>query len=161
MEQLSLFGDVLKYKYIMDTSFILSQKSGERNRRTTFKGQWDYIDSLIADSVMVICSEIFDEIGDKDLVDWLAKLQCVKLGVDEDIQRNVIEVVTKKPELIEFNKVKSSGDAFLIATAMRYELIIVTEENKKSPKKIPQVAESLGVKSVNFVEFLELEGIIL
>jgi len=44
---------------------------------------------------------------------------------------------------------QSSGDAFLIATAIVYKLIIITEENPKKVGKIPDIASQCGVKVVN------------
>ena len=52
----------------------------------------------------------------------------------------------------------SSGDAFLIATAMKYGLIVITEENPDSPVKIPQVCKSYGIDAVNITELSEKEG---
>ena len=65
---------------------------------------------------------------------------CTILQIDELIQKNVTTVVTSNPQLIDFKQLKSSGDAFLIATAMKYSLTVITEENKDSSKKIPYVA---------------------
>ena len=39
MEQLTLFAT--QYKYIMDTSSILSQKPGEPHTRLVYKSQWE------------------------------------------------------------------------------------------------------------------------
>ena len=77
--------------------------------------------------------------------------------IDELIQKNVTTVVTSNPQLIDFKQLKSSGDAFLIATAMKYSLTVITEENKDSSKKIPYVCKNLGVPCVNILELCELE----
>lgn len=52
----------------------------------------------------------------------------------------------------------SSGDAFLIATAMKYGLTVITEENRDSPKKIPQICKKYGINSVNVTQLCEAEG---
>ena len=158
MEQLKLFEEPRPYKYIIDTSSILSQKNNEQNRRTVHKRMWEYIDSLVSDKIIVTCTEIFDEIGDEEYANWLKSLGCVVLEVDEEIQRNVTTVVTNHPKLIEFKRAKSSGDAFLIATAIKYDLIIVTEENRDKQNKIPRVASALGIRSMNIIELCENEG---
>ena len=158
MAQLSLFKEQPKpYKYIIDTSSILSQKPNEPNRRIVNRSLWEYIDTLIREHVIVTCSEIVDEIKDDDLAEWLHNLNAVILPVDDDIQKNVVHVVTTQPKLVDFKQLKSSGDAFLIATAIKYNLTIITEESKDSPKKIPKVAESLGIESVNIIELCEKE----
>ncbi len=80
------------------------------------------------------------------------------LPIDDEIQANVTKVVTTNPKLIDFKEVKSSGDAFLIATAMKYGLTVITEENKQSNKKIPYVCKNLGVPCINLLELCEKQG---
>jgi uncharacterized protein YacL len=62
------------------------------------------------------------------------------------------------PKLVDFKQTKSSGDAFLIATAMEYHLTIITEENQDSPYKIPKVAEYMGVKAIDINELCQIEN---
>ena len=59
---------------------------------------------------------------------------------------------------IDFKQVKSSGDAFLIATAMKYGLTVITEESKKGEKKIPYVCKSLNVPCIDILGLCEREG---
>ena len=106
----------------------------------------------------VTCSEIIDEVEDEPIQQWLARHRCVVLDIDDDIQQLVVRVVTEHPELIEFKNAKSSADAFLIATAMKYRLGVVTEENKDSPKKIPQICRAYGIPCYNITELSEKEG---
>ena len=158
MEQLSFFP--IPYKYIIDTSAILSQKPDEQHRRTVHKSQWEKIDKLIKSQEIVMCSEIFDEVKDEDIKKLLLALNCKVLEVDDDIQRNVRRIVAECPKLISFTDKSgaSSGDAFLIATAMKYNLVIITEENKQSEKKIPQVCKKFNVESINILELCEREN---
>lgn len=150
----------LSYKYIMDTSSILSQKPGEPHNRLVYKSKWSKIESYIKNHIIVTCSEVKEEIGDKDIQQWLALHHCVVLEIDETIQENVRKIVTDNPRMIEFTGKSgtSSGDAFLIATAMKYGLTIITEENQDSPKKIPQICKKYGISSVNVTQLCETEG---
>lgn len=147
-----------KTKYIIDTSSILSQKDNEPHRRLINKTLWQHIDSLIEQQRIVTCSEIIEEVNDDDLKKWFSGLQGVVIPIDNEIQENVRKVVTSNPQLIDFQKVKSSGDAFLIATAMKYGLTIITEENKKGEKKIPFVCRNLKVPCVDIWGLCEQEG---
>lgn len=158
MEQLSFFP--IPYKYIIDTSAILSQKPDEQHRRTVHRSQWEKIDELIKNQEIVMCSEIFGEVKDADIKKLLASLNCKVLEVDDDIQQNVKKIVTECPRLISFTDKSgtSSGDAFLIATAMKYNLVIITEENKQSDKKIPQVCQKFNVEAINILELCEREN---
>jgi predicted nucleic acid-binding protein len=156
MSQLTLFKR--PYKYIFDTSSFLSQKDNELHRRRLYKKLWENIDELIRQGYITTCSEVKEEIKDEGIIEWFTSVNCQVLDIDDVVQTNVIKVVTTKPELIDFKQVKSSGDAFIIATAMEYNLTVVTEENKDSPKKIPQVCKALGVKSVDIIGLCEEEG---
>ena len=158
MAQLSLFDISRPYKYIIDSSSIFSQKPTEFHRRTVNRSLWGKIDDYIKEQKIVICSEIRDEIKDKDLEDWIKAQSCVVLDVDEEIQENVMRIVTEHPKLVDFEKVKSSGDAFLIATAMKYGLTVITEENKDKLYKIPKICEAMGVESLNIIELCSKEG---
>lgn len=158
MGQLTLFK--LPYKYIIDTSSILSQKPSEPHRRTVYKGQWEAIEEKIRDKSIVTCSEVLEEIKDDNIKKWLHEHNCVILEIDSEIQKNVTKIVTENPKMIEFSGKSgtSSGDAFLIATAMKYELVVITEENKDKPNKIPKICERYGLTSVNITELCEKEN---
>lgn len=80
------------------------------------------------------------------------------LPIDDAVQENVKKVVTSNPQLIDFKQIKSSGDAFLIATAMKYGLTVITEENKKGEKKIPYVCKNLNVPCIDILGLCEKEG---
>lgn len=156
MEQLTILP--LPYRYIIDTCSIISQKPDEPHRRTVYNTLWERIDELVNGQAIVTCSEIRDEVEDESLRLWLALHQCVVLDIDDDIQQFVTQIVTNHPELIDFKNTKSSADAFLIATAMKFRLIVITEENKTSPKKIPKICDALGVFCYNITELAENEG---
>lgn len=122
-------------RYIIDTSSILSQKDNEPHRRSINKTLWKHIDELIAQHRIVTCSEIIEEVNDDALKQWYIGLSGEILPIDDEVQENVKKVVTTNPQLIDFHKVKSSGDAFLIAAAMKYGLTVITEEGKKGRKE--------------------------
>ena len=156
-KQLSLFEVALPYKYIIDTSAILSQKPTEQHRRNRFTSLWNNIDELMQRQIIVVSSENLAEVGDKDIMDSLKRLRIVELDIDEEIQEKVATVVTKHPRLIDFKQNKSSGDAFLIATAMKYGLTVITEENQDKQFRIPSVCRGLDVGCINILGLCELE----
>lgn len=144
-------------KYIIDTSSILSQKDNEPHRRTINKTLWKHIDELIEEKRIVTCSEIIEEVNDAELKQWFTELHGEVLPIDDEVQDNVKKVVTSNPQLIDFKKTKSSGDAFLIATAMKYGLTVITEESKTGTRKIPFVCKNLCVPCVDILGLCELE----
>ena len=155
MEQLRLIP--LPYKYIIDSCSIFSQKPDEPNRRRVFKGLWQNIDDLIEKQVIVTCSEIVSEIKDDELVAWLHHKQCVVLPITDKVQLNVSKIVNEHPKLIDFSNCKSSGDAFLIATAMERGLTVITEEGKISSKKIPAICQFYNIPCINITELCTQE----
>ena len=158
MEQLTLIHEPLPYKYIIDTSSILSQKDNEPHRRRVYGRLWGNIDELIKKQIIITCSEIKDEIKDNEILLWLNNCSCTIMDIDDEVQEHVKTVVTQCPRLIDFKNMRSSGDAFLIATAMKYSLTVITEENQDSDKKIPHVCRTLGVPCVNILGLCEVEG---
>lgn len=158
MDQITFFE--LPYKYIMDTSSILSQKPGEPHNRLVYKSKWGKIEEYIKEHIIVTCSEVKEEIGDNEIQQWLATYHCTVLEIDDTVQENVRKIVTENPKMIEFTGKSgtSSGDAFLIATAMKYGLTVITEENRDSPRKIPQICKKYDISSVNVTQLCEAEG---
>lgn len=155
-EQYALFSP--PYRYIIDTSSILSQKADEPHRRSVYSTLWQYIDEMVRSKEIVICSEIEDEVEDDDLKQWLQRNSCTILSVDTVVQQYVTKIVNEHPELLSFSNMKSSGDAFLIATAMKYQIAVITEENKDSPKKIPKICEAYNIPCYNVTELADEEG---
>ena len=108
-------------------------------------------------SVATFAKEKIEEVNDDVLKKWYTGLHGIILPIDDEVQENVKKVVTSNPQLIDFKQIKSSGDAFLIATAMKYGLTIITEESKKGEKKIPYVCQKLNVPCVDILGLCEKE----
>ena len=143
------------YRFIIDTSAMLSQKGNEMFRRSVFKSQWEALDEMVRAEEIVTCSEIKDEVQDENIKDWLKNCSMKVLPLDAEVQGLVKTVVKTNKDLVDFKANKSSGDAFLIATAMKYGLTVITNENKTSNKKIPYTCQLLNVPCVNIIEFFE------
>lgn len=161
MAQLTMFSKLHPYEYIIDSSSIFTQKPNDAHRRNVYPSLWKNIDSFIMEQKIVICSEIKEEISDKEIVKRLSELNCIVLDTDDEIQENVIRVVKEYPKLIKFDNGKSagsSGDAFLVATAMKYGLTVITEEKKGVTNRIPYVCNAMGVSCVNIDELCIAEG---
>lgn len=146
------------YMYIIDTCSILSQKDDEPYRRKVFKSQWEKIDAMVQNKQIVTCSEIAAEVEDQSIQNWMHALDMEIIPIDDDIQNNVCTIVTTNIQIVDFKSKKSSGDVFLIATAMKYHLIVITEERKKSPKKIPYCCAQHNIECINIIELCEREG---
>ena len=77
-----------------------------------------------------------------------------------EIQQNVSKIVNEYPKMISFNGDcgSSSGDAFLIATAMKYKLAIITEENKEKNNKIPDICRCYNIPTYSITDLCIKEG---
>lgn len=132
MEQMTMFPP--PYKYLMDTSSIFAQKPTDAFPRLVHRSMWEKIEGSIREKTIVTCSEIEEEVKKDNVVgNWLGSQQCVILPIDDEVQLNVRRIVTEHPKMISFSggQGSSSGDAFLVATAMKYNLTIITEEGDK------------------------------
>lgn len=149
-------------KYIIDTSAMLSQKPDEQYRRTVYRSLWGKIDEMVQEQDIVTCSEIATEVQDDDIKKWMVDQGMQVLPIDDEVQDNVREIVTEvNKELVDFKSNKSSGDAFLIATAKKYGLTVITEEAQNSPKKIPFTCKKMGIKCMSLLDFMEENGMAL
>ena len=159
MEQLTFF--MPPYKYLIDASSIMAQRPRDSLPRQVHKSLWENIEKSIEDKIIVTCSEIEEEVASDNLLGkWLGSKQCVVLPIDDEIQRNVRRIVTEHPKMIDFSggNGSSSGDAFLIATAMKYGLTIITEENKEKQNKIPSICRFYNIPVTNITELCISEG---
>ena len=41
---------------------------------------------------------------------------------------------------------------------MKYQIAVITEENKSSPKKIPKICEAYNIPCYNVTELADIEG---
>ena len=153
------------YKYIIDACSVISQNpSPALYPRNIYKGLWEEIDALAKSRKLVTCRQIANEIITGKREDtasrWIKRGNLVILEEGLSVQKTVADVVNATPQLLRFGTMRgsSSGDAFIIATAIEYNLVIITEEKKTSPYKIPQVANRFGVEALSISELAEREG---
>jgi hypothetical protein len=141
-----LFDEPPPYKYLLDTSAAISQRDErEKYPRDVNVTLWQDIDQLIRNRVIVSCSEVSEEINEKDDVisSWFKSVGCVCLPIDEAVQLEAIKILEKFPGIVDFKKNKSSGDVFVIATAIEWNLTVITLEDGRCPDKIPKVCRAL------------------
>ncbi|MCL2173623.1 MAG: DUF4411 family protein [Candidatus Bathyarchaeota archaeon] len=90
--------------------------------RAIHKTLWNNIEQLMRKKNIVACSDISNELEkDEILRDYLTVKQCEVLEVTQSIPEEVTKIVNEHPKLLKFTGTStgtSSGDAFLIATAM-------------------------------------------
>lgn len=147
-----------KFQYIIDASSIISQKPSEQHDRRIYRSIWDNIERLIGEGVIFTSSEIESEVQDDSLIAWINSNKLIVVPLEDDIQLFVKDILKKNPKLVDIKNMKSSGDAFLIATALKYGATVISEENKKKLYGIPAVCKNMGIQCYNINELCEHEG---
>ena len=158
MEQLRLIPP--PYKYLIDTSSIFAQKPNDTLPKEVYKSLWEKIEKSVQEGMIVTCSEIEEEAKKDNIVGkWLQTNHCTVLPIDDDVQANVTKIVREHPRMISFSSGgSSSGDAFLIATAMKYGLKVITQENKTKNNKIPDICRQYNIECLSINELCSEEG---
>jgi len=152
-------------KYAIDSCSLIRLK--EVYPVDLFSPIWGKISELADSGRLISCEEIFDELesmqGDGDeVLDWASAHRSIFYPLDENVQRKATEILAIHPHLLDLKKGKSSGDPFLIATAMIYECIVVSDENPSGgPRKvkIPDVCNYHSLKCIRLLDMLRAEGI--
>lgn len=75
------------------------------------------------------------------------------------IAKVVIDKAPHWKEKIIHGVIKVIADPYIVALAKTHEAKIITEESKDVPGRIPMVADSLGIKSINLFEFFTERGL--
>ena len=135
----------------------------ERYPKNLFPTIWNHIATLIQNGQLASHIEVQREINntiyptDKLLL-WSKKNKKIFIGIDV-CQTSKIPLIISKYNLGEWqNKMNRPGpwaDPYLIAMALCENAIIITQESKTKANRIPPIANELGVKSINLLEFFQ------
>ena len=134
---------------------------------------WHLLDDLVIEQKLISHQIIFEElVPDTGAVDdvgkWAEKNKpCFKSITQE--QTNLLTIVLKDfPKLIKAENPKNQADPWLVAMAMEhqrnpllidpFEMIVVTDENRRSPEKLPAACLKFNISHLNRFEFFEENG---
>lgn len=151
-----------QYKYIVDTcSFTALRRSYPLD---IFPSAWAKIQALIDDKQLASSIEVYKELEQNDDVvfDMVKKNKHIFLEIDNDIQIETINILSKHPLLIDLKKRKYDADVFVIATAMVNRSSVVSEENPSGGihrKKIPDVCKEYNIPCIKLLDMLRAEGL--
>ena len=152
-----------KPKYVVDTCSFTALK--RIYPVDVFPGVWNFVEDLARDGIIASSEEIYRELQnvDDEILVWANSHKTIFLPLDEPIQRKVTEILSASRSLVDFRRRKSSGDPFLIATAIHHSCSIVTEEKPAgsgSPKqKIPDICKLYRISCVDLLGMLRKEGL--
>jgi len=159
--------------YVIDTSILIDIR-----RHYPIPDLWKEIENLFKSNRIISHDYVYEEIIPQKLdgVDGFTEMVSrYKKQFFSTTQRQidlVAEIIQKFPGLIDHNSIKNQADPYLVAIAVelsekpqdlfkKKEYVIVTNESKKKPMKIPAVCNKYKIRCINLFEFFGENGIVL
>lgn len=157
-------------KYVIDTNVVLdfwgSIPDQIRNYDVdvkAFRAIWDYIAAKIIAGEILLPKAVAKELSytvKPELQEWLTENENSFVDHD-DCENEISEIVTHYDS---YTKSRSQlTDALVVAIAKKHGLRVITSERKKTTVSmkspyIPNVCETVSVKSLKIAEFLIIEN---
>jgi predicted nucleic acid-binding protein len=154
------FGDI----YVVDTNVLITLMVYHPPDKPAYKAIWDEMDSLIKQkricSSIVVYDEIVKYLGkDNRLKKWArSHKKNFFIPTDNEVFKLAQDIAKDFPDLLDKKKLQTGepdADPFLIALAKSEGAILVTQERKDLPNRIPMVASQYGIKSKDLYEFFD------
>ncbi len=145
--------------YAIDACALINAANNYSMKKKTFETIWSSLSQMVEDGTLISSCEVGDELKDEDLIMWKSRHSKAFISLEEDIQKEAVEVLRKYPTLIKMKSTaNSNADPFLIATAKKYSACIVTDEGNGSESdiKIPYICKKEGLECINLNTFLDL-----
>lgn len=149
---------------MVDTSSLIDLQ--ENYPSTTFPNVWGNFESLVHNRRIVAPIEVFKEVSPANtlLHRWCKNNKGIFRTNNKTILGFVSEIMKNFPNLVDSTKMGPVADPFIIALARSlasnlagYESIIITQERNR-PNKIPTVANSYNIRSMDLIDFFNNEG---
>ena len=147
--------------YCIDTSSLINLTRWYP--RNNFPSLWKEIENLVSQGRLIAPNYVLKEIEqatDKkdELLKWSKGHKTMFKKLDNEEIPSAQNIVRKNPNLIDPNKTIEDADPFVIAQAIAKNAVIITDESKTNPNKIPSVAANYTIKCISLVEFIKEQG---
>jgi len=154
----------LSQVYCIDTSSLVDLKRWYPKSMKTFVLIWDKIESLIRKDILISHVEVLREIkqGNDELVKWDTTNKKMFKDPDSEQIRNFEKIKRKYDSQYWENETRGDrpwGDPWIIALSITMDAIIVTDESRTKPNRIPTIAQQFGINSLNLLDFFKQIGI--
>jgi hypothetical protein len=160
------FNDKENKIYLIDTSGLIMLESTFKYDNPVFKAIWEEIEELISHGRLKTIDIVEDEInryeGKEDfLKKWVQKWKKqLVVPLDDETVNTSIPIVNEEYSTGFFDAKKQAegieeADPYLIAYCKVNNCVLITNENKLKPNKIPAVAAKNGVTFIDIYGFLE------
>lgn len=149
-------------RYTLDSNILINME--RLYPRDIFGTLWERIEELAHQGQACICEQVLTELrrGTGGLETWAKQLGGFVCRTQQDEIIKVAEISKAHPDWVRGQE--NEADPWVIAHAIHEHRIIVTEERPKGPntadrnQKIPNVATEYGAQTVNFLEFMKIQG---
>lgn len=160
--------------YCFDTSAFLTLSRINENVIEMPAALWSQLEKMMGDGQLISHRLVFDEISsDTEHPDFITKWIADKINYFLEITpaqvRMVPDIVKNFPGLIDYQREREQADPWLIALAVekgkenmlfqKNISIVVSQESRKSSKKIPTVCKSFGIQHRSLREFFDEVGL--
>lgn len=156
--------------YVIDTSALMRLDLTFKRENPVFTAIWEEIEDLITQERFLVIDFVEQEINEyrgKEvfLKDWVKKWRR-RLVVETDANSlNAARPIINEEYNTGFLKPnkqaegKEEADPYLIGFCKVHNCVLITDENKLKPNRIPAVAHKNGVKCIDLYEFLQERGL--
>lgn len=158
--------------YVIDTSALIDLARWYPMDRQFFRPIWDKIEELISSNKMVAPYEVLREIDSRsdELSNWAHARRDMFIHPTADQIVFIGQIKNAYDDSYwerEANKTGPWADPWIVALALHYkkgsvvreDVKIVTQESKRKPNRIPQIASKFKIESLDVLEFLWEIGI--
>lgn len=147
------------HSYCIDTSALIDL--ADLYPRDVFPSLWKNLEALTNEGRLVAPRQVMSELeayhGVKDEPRaWARRRRKMFKDLDEEQQREVLQILAKHPRLVDHRKVTADADPFVVALAMSEGCTVITSEKPSSGTgrpKIPDVCEAERVAWVSLKDF--------
>ncbi|QQS51728.1 MAG: DUF4411 family protein [Bacteroidota bacterium] len=151
--------------YVIDTSALIMLESTFKYDNPVFTAIWEEIEELIRQECFQTIDFVEDEInnyeGKEDfLKKWIKKWKkLLVVATDEASINAAIPIINEEYKTGFFDAKKQAegkeeADPYLIAYCKTHNCVLITNESKLKPNKIPGVAAKNGVRCIDINDFL-------
>jgi len=159
-----------KVVYIVDTSALIMLESTFKYDNPVFKAIWEEIEDLIRQGCFKTIDFVNEEIdsyeGKQDfLKKWVKKWKKhFVIETDANSINAAIPIINDEYKSGFFDSKKQAegkeeADPYLIGFCKTHNCVLITNESKIRPNKIPAVSAKNGVKCIDINDFLVERGL--
>ena len=156
--------------YVIDTSGLIMLESTFKYGNPVFKAIWEEVEELIRQGCFKTIDFVEDEInnyeGKQDFLKQWVKKWKKHLIVPTDVEsiKAAIPIINEEYKSGFFDPKKQAegkeeADPYLIAYCKIHNCVLITNESKNKPNRIPGVSAKNSVKCIDINDFLIERGL--